>query len=407
MYNTSVGFHTIMLSLPLTQNERKHLISHFQKYSSETNSIMIYSDNNSNTRIRYFKRDMGIDWTIYRNNWNREFNPYILYVKINPKILGGIYDYITAASLADLNIAITNYNNEAKKISYILKTFDQYTLKRIDYCINFDLTDFTCKCTPEQMLALIRRSNIPANYTEWSEYDPISHRKKSKPESFYLVNPSVTINCYSKYMQLQNKNHENAEKGYDPIPQWILDASYNIIRFEIQCKHPKTYSLSAISEQLGDTKTNKYKTLLSKNVCLDIIDKYYRKTIGMGDWYTLQEAIQKVKSECFNIQHENRLIAALQLINQKRNIPKAKEQLSNNELAQFKMTLKELSDLGINPVTIPRPWGISRIPNLLHTYYYLAQENNMRQYELLLSKKNELPVAPLVPFIYTDNFAFS
>ena len=110
----------------------------------------------------------------------------------------------------------------------------------------------------------------------------------------------------------------------------------------------------------------------------------------MGDWYTLQEAIQKVKSECFNIQHENRLITALQLINQKRNIPKAKEQLSNNELDQFKMTLKELSDLGINPVTIPRPWGISRIPNLLHTYYYLAQENNMRQYKLLSSKKNKL-----------------
>ena len=38
-------------------------------------------------------------------------------------------------------------------------------------------------------------------------------------------------------------------------------------------------------------------------------------------------------------------------------------------MAVFKKTLKELSDLGINPVTIPREWGIRHVPNLLRIYF--------------------------------------
>jgi hypothetical protein len=43
-------------------------------------------------------------------------------------------------------------------------------------------------------------------------------------------------------------------------------------------------------------------------------------------------------------------------------------------LEVFKATLKDLSEIGINPVTIPKEWGVKLIPNLLQTYYAKVNE---------------------------------
>ena len=143
-----------------------------------------------------------------------------------------------------MNIAIINFNDNSKKISPLLGTFNDYEIKRVDYCINIRLGDFIPTYDPELIMNLVKRSNIPPHYKEWMEYDKTSHRMKSKPESFYLCSKSVNINCYSKYLQLLNRSKENVDKGYDPIPQEIIDASHDIIRFEVQCKYFKTYALN-------------------------------------------------------------------------------------------------------------------------------------------------------------------
>ena len=61
--------------------------------------------------------------------------------------------------------------------------------------------------------------------------------------------------------------------------------------------------------------------------CIEIISSYYEKVIGRGDWYTLPEAVQKIKSKNFNSQKEKRLIDVLQYINQCRSLAKAKASL--------------------------------------------------------------------------------
>ena len=148
-----------------------------------------------------------------------------------------------------------------------------------------------------QIMNLIKRSNIPPHYEEWMKYDNISHRMKSRPESFYLKSNSVTINYYSKYLQLLNKSQENVKKGYPPIDQEILDASRNIYRFEVQCKYHKIYSMSQKAKETGNRSVNKYKSLLDPILCVTIISNYYNKVIGKGDWYTLSTAIQIIKSK--------------------------------------------------------------------------------------------------------------
>lgn len=386
---SSLGFHTLGLFLRLSREEVQTLIEHFCAYRECTRLIRIrmckfffggreewseYSPMYSGTsiilplnlRISYQDKDYGIKWEIRSDSQKDTYKEYIVGVIINPKILGGIQDYITAATYNDIDAAINNFNSISKSISPVLGTFEQYTLKRVDYCINFSLNELAPGCSYEQVINLIKRSDIPPHFDLWTEYDPVSHRMKCKYGSFYLMNGSVCINCYSKYIELQDRRKKN---GFDSVSPATMDAARDIIRFEIQCKRRKIYALSHRNNGNEITLPNQYQKLFTHKYCTDIIYNYYKKVIGMGDWYTLQEAIRMVKSHGFNSQRENRLIEALQLVNERRSVPKAKLACQGHDLMVFKGSLAELNSLRINPVTIPKEWGIKHIPNLLNEYF--------------------------------------
>jgi len=394
---SSIGFHTISLLLPLKADEVTRLLRDFFHYSSTSKNIIIkkqthelckskyesYSitdDTSFNlplTTIIYYRKDIGIRWKITSTKPSQLFNSYVLEVKINPKILSGIDDYLTAATLCDMENVISKFNQETKKISPLLKDFSYYKLIRVDYCINFSINELVPGCTPEQVINLIKRADIPPSYEEWSEYSEISHRRKTKPGSFYLINDSVNINVYSKYMQLIEQSQDNVSKGYPPISESALYYSEDIIRFEVQCKYRKTYSLSKNAALAEDYSVNMYKTLLSPSYCIDNLNHYYNKTIGSGHWYSLQAAVSLIKSHHFNSQKEKRLIDTLAEVNRCRSIARAKSLHYGNDLDTFKRSLKDLSDIGINPVTIPREWGIKRIWNLLEQYHSYCTEEQL------------------------------
>ena len=387
MLRSSLGFHTMTLDISLTNTDVHKLLLDFMEYG-KTTALKMYrykedkyityfpSPDYIPTDIKtYFdSEDKGIHWHIYSDD-RFLCMTYIIEATINPKILAGITDYLTAATYGDMDCAIANFDCISNKISPLLKKFINYRIKRVDYCINICLDDFNPTYDPEQIMNLIKRSDIPPHYKEWMEYDKTSHRMKSKPESFYLCSKSVNINCYSKYLQLLNRSKENVDKGYDPIPQEIIDASHDIIRFEVQCKYFKTYALNKKAGNSGNECPNKYKSLLNPLTCVGIVSSYYEKVIGKGDWYSLPEAVRIIQSKNFNSQREQRYIDALKYVNQCRSLAKAKASYQGNELIAFKQTLKELADLNINPVTIPREWNIKHIPNFLKAYFNELMED--------------------------------
>ena len=383
MLRSSLGFHTITLSLPLFDNNEAHqLITDFCTYREKTGNIEIYRINEKNqpviyyhsdylplkTNIKFKDKDRGIRWCIRESKGVFNFFDYMVEATINPKILSGVIDYLTAATYNDIDLAAANFNEISKKISPLLHSFSDYRITRIDYCVNISLDEFFLECDPMQIMNLIKRSDIPHHYEEWMKYDNISHRMKSRPESFYLKSNSVTINYYSKYLQLLNKSQKKEKKGYPPINQEILDASRNIYRFEVQCKYHKIYSMSQKAKEAGNRSINKYKSLLDPILCVTIISNYYNKVIGKGDWYTLSTAIQIIKSKCFNSQKEQHLINALKDVSRCRSLVKAKESCPIEKIGTFTRALNQLETLNINPVTIPREWHIEYIPNLLRSY---------------------------------------
>jgi hypothetical protein len=117
--------------------------------------------------------------------------------------------------------------------------------------------------------------------------------------------------------------------------------------------------------------------MLSDEISEDVISKYFNKIIGKGDYFTLDGARCIIEGYNFRCDKEERLIRALELVNECRGIAKAKSKLQGDDLKDFKRSLNDLDDILVNPVTIPRDWNIVHIPNLLRAYYDARYEEHL------------------------------
>jgi len=402
MLRSSLGFHTIKLFMVVSREVSELLLRAFKAFSKATGGLHIYPedgpirykleyiggkyvrkvDETARTyRIVYYHYDVGLEWKLRFCNWSRDFQTYIVEAKINPKVLGGVTDYITAATIVDIDAAEAAFNREAEKISPLLSQFSDYAPNRIDYCLNGDLRKLGYPCTPEQMMILAKRADIPPKYAEWTRYCPISHRHKSDPASYYLKSKSVNISFYSKYMELKKRSDERVKKGLAPIPGHVLEAALNVMRFEVQCKYPKVHNMSrrVLSQkeydfeeswetiQHGYNSCDALKDLLADDMCKKVIDYYYKRVFVGGSYYTLKDAKELVKSHEFRTTKAERMLDTLERVNQQRSISRARASLSILS-TDFGISLNELADIGINPVTLPKEFGIKSMPNLLDAH---------------------------------------
>jgi len=399
MTNTSIGFHTFTIFMRIDGRLATELYNDFEIYRNNSKEVNMYIPKDELDRIRtaevlqskgvrtstkprkwridYVSDDKkGISWILYFHNSSREYKEYIIEARINPKILAGIKDYIRAADSSYMKRVEERFNEEAKLISHILGEFSQYKLNRIDFCINFDLKELSIKCTPEQMMKLIKMGDYSSHFTEWMKHENISHRMKSGKHSHYLKSGSVNINCYYKYKQFQKE---------DPTNPSLVD-SLHVIRFEVQCKYRKVYSMSQIIKRgLVNNpiiSLNEMNEIVSDMTSQDMIHRYFNQIIKSGDYYTLKEAIQIIESEHLRPETEQNLIDTLKEIN-RTGIAKARIGMNEGATKHFHYTLCRLADLGINPVTIPKSFGIKHIPNLLDTFYKLRESGVINDYNLV------------------------
>ncbi|MDE6600963.1 MAG: hypothetical protein K2K90_02125 [Lachnospiraceae bacterium] len=415
-----MGYHTFAISMSLTQEEAGLLFKDFKRYRDKTDEICIiecpkYKKDpfGRHYEIKYSGEYKGISWKMRFSNRgfmiNDKFMPCSVKAIINPKIFTGEKSYIIAAHACYLEKVERVFNVEAQKISPMLKRFDCYSLNRLDYCINVDVSEMKIypaglkEELPEKIMELIKYGDIPKNFSE--EY-------KEKFQ-FYLKSGSVVINCYWKYFELSKEFDECID----------LKKSYDIIRFEVQYKYPKVCeSLSKIKKEFAKYKSDVIQkirwqaisdidkkldgtdiifkqtiemlkgnasdslirkmymmSMMSDDKCMEVIKKYINKTIKRGTYYTFDFARRKIEADVQNWEKVTRLTNALQLIRDKGGIARAKACMQDRELEEFRGSLRDLARLGINPVTIPKEWGIQLIPNLLDAYYNKLDEEQVRE----------------------------
>ena len=104
--------------------------------------------------------------------------------------------------------------------------------------------------------------------------------------------------------------------------------------------------------------------LLSDFASQNVITKYFSQIIRPGDYYTLKDAKEIIEEQNFSPQKENNLLYILEMVNRK-GIALTRKELGIEAFARFYRVLKTLAELNINPVTIPKSFGVKKIPNLL------------------------------------------
>lgn len=418
---TSIGYHTFVVSKNLTQDEADLLFEELKKYRNNTKEICIkgpykYEKDpfGRHCDIVYPDQYKGISWKIRFSNRgfciNDEFKPCSIKAVINPKVLVGEKNYIVAADAGYLEDVERIFNQEAGKISAKLAGFNHYSLNRLDYCINFDISELKPCCSPELtkqlpkiIMSLIKRGDIPDHFKE--EYS------ENEKYQFYLKSKSVVVNCYWKHDEL----HRNFTDCKD------LEKSYDIIRFEIQFKYPKVFTASSdirkkrkcqiliLEEEMekqgfGDFSETQSKlvereqkrlfemlmnsarsdkavimeAMFSDERCSETITNYFYKIVKRGDYYTFDGAIKIIESKVSKWEKVIRLKNALQMVRDYGGVAKVKAKLQGKKVEEFRMSLRELAKLEINPVTIPEEWRISYIPNLLDSYFNLRAEEQRK-----------------------------
>ena len=387
MKYTSKGTHSFCFFQRLNREDYSYLENDFigcmNKGELKRNPIKDTKGKNPDMTIGWEytnKIKKGIRWHLLSFDISPHMTICGVKVIITPKVLID-NDYITAGTEDDIKTIEELFNKEAKKISPKILKFGLCSVSRADPCIYIDIGELNLPCTPRQMMKLTKRGDIPSGYKEREKYNKTSRRMKTDDDSFYLENGSVNINYYWKYAKINPKHPEYPNR----------DKYYNLLRLEVQPKYTKLYS---ISKGIRDTSTYKISDddfsqdeiremlkygirspsipidiILSDDISDNLIHSYFYKILRKGDYFTLDGARLMVKRYNFRRDKEERLLYALDAVNEYRGIAKAKSKLVGIDLKEFKKSLKDLDTILINPVTIPRKWGIKYIPNFLKAYY--------------------------------------
>lgn len=342
-------FHTLEMNYQLTKEKYEKLYKAFYEYDLKDEGSKPYQMRKKNA---IYLKGRGVTWFLINNISESSYFCYSIEARINPKAMLED-DFISVARTGDVKAAINVFDKLSRGISKHMPKFDQYVMKRIDYCINIDASKLHPLLEAEHIIKLIKRSDKPSTLDEHEEYDEKSKRYKPYKDSYYLENDSLHVNIYDKYNQLMAKMPE-----YDDI-----ENARDIIRFEVQCLAPK---LKEIRKKY-DIKKDEPGKLLTEEVCRNIILSYYEKTIGYGSYYTLDEAIKMIENSNYSTEEKKSMISSIDLINTKRSVWKARESLKTDyKIRKFNNDLERMLELSINPVTIPRKWGANRVKNMIH-----------------------------------------
>ena len=282
----------------------------------------------------------------------------ILKVIVNPaKLLYGYDAFETIGAtpeiLNQMSTAFIEAMEEASGETF-LPSMKNWVVRRIDYAVDIHL-EYPYQY-PHQYISLLKKGDKPKSYRD---------KAKGKTGSCYWGCASTTGNIYYKAAQMiqEGKSHELAEKAR------------NILRFEVQCKSPKVGYL----RKKKDLESRELHHLFCREIAEGVLLSYCRRVYKTGDYYSYHAAEAHMKRLGAAKRRLRACQNVLSAIAQTRSISEARKQLTEAGLivknskppmelrysvAQFRRNCKKISDMNINPVTIPREWKINYLPSV-------------------------------------------
>ena len=242
-----------------------------------------------------------------------------------------------------------------------LSNLSEWNCRRIDYTLNIR---FRTKGLLNLFLEMTKKTSRYIR-KKLKRMNKIPLKEQSTAEG----NQSVKVMFYHKQKQVQCV--------YNSIPaeekQRLLDDSNLIVRFEVQCKSSKTFTLK---RKYGfDNRC--ILNYLNEDIAHEIFLTEYLNSVGRGDFYSRYHAEKRIKKSRFYKSKKTKLLHFLMLISRARHISNAEEQfiagtyIRHNHNAvlvkgsknTFRNYRKALESLGINPMLIPEERHITHLSN--------------------------------------------
>ena len=263
-----------------------------------------------------------------------------LEIRLRPKLLIQIGDYYRLTAISEFTSVALSFNHILKDVlGLYVPDFFQWKVERVEYAADVPVGE---ELIPKYLF-LFKKGNIPdyflANNTTQKYWD--------SEINCYLMATSITANWYNRYETLLLKE-QNSKKKYTDFSH-----TRGILRFETQSRVCE----GTVTDYLDSNRTEKE------------IMKFYKLIVGNGDYYTLDTAIQLIRSKVEHFQKRLALEKLITLIAESSGVWHAKEIFlkgkdKRSAADEFSKRLNQLRKIGINPVVLPSEWGISKLENL-------------------------------------------
>lgn len=261
----------------------------------------------------------------------RDVQYHAIDIRINPAVILDQRETFRLITDQDIPPIESRFNSLIADICNTndLPAMTDWKVNRLDYAI-----DITTENVPKYV-DLFKRGDHPKKCTI-----------DDRGGSLYIKCATYTISFYDKQAQLRYNGEESAEAS-------------NILRLEVQFENDKARYIQ--KKQKFDSRQLRH--FLSPELARNHILYYWDKTVGTGDYYTLNRAAAIIDQSSHTPDMKRKLVEALQAIENAGSIFEAREQ-ANNCKKTFNEHLKRLRALNINPVTIPRNMRCNHLESL-------------------------------------------
>ncbi|MFD0715185.1 hypothetical protein [Paenibacillus sp. GCM10027626] len=271
-----------------------------------------------------------------RNEWGY----HALEIRLRPKLLLQVKAYYQLTALSEFQDVALRFDHILKDIlGLTVPHFFQWQVRRVEYAADVHVQEDLIP----KYLFLFKKGNLPLYFLINQE----TQKYWGSQTNCYFMATTVTVNWYNRYNTLLTKEKQSKKKFAD------FSITRGVLRFETQLRS----GYGVVKDYLNCTRAE------------NEIMKFYKLIVGKGDYYTLDGAIQLIRSkvDCFRKKLElERLIT---LIANSSGVWQAKELFvqgkdSSRAADKFSKRLNQLRKLGINPVVLPSEWGITKLENL-------------------------------------------
>ena len=350
--------HTAELRTPLTASEYESLI-HINGGVWERGA-----DNKLHYHIRTL-RGYGIT-DIRPQKYAQRLMYYYCTIIINLHRIAHADDHQTQTydNEYDFPALAENFSMYISSILPLHTDINTWDVHRIDY--NIDL-----KMSPkrvEQYIILLQRGG---KHYSWSVHEFAEEKKKRAKhkhgkrkqthptDSVLYDNKQYSVNIYNKYRE---RLKDQEERGI--IDTEELDACLGVLRIEIQVKKGKINTIKNEIKGDFDFQGKPLEAFARYSVAVPIIMSALSSIYCASNYTTLCKALERIQT---SIRYNNVLLDAemfLRLVARFKSLWRAKEEY--NCKTSIPTILKHLKDADINPVTIPKSFGVDTLESIIN-----------------------------------------